>query len=158
MKGHIAVIGIGNVLCSDEGVGIHVINRLKRMKLPRNVQLFDCGTNAIAVLEAMDGAKKAILIDATSSGGRPGTVRLYRVGQLSKMEDGLLNLVSLHQFDLITALKVAKLTGAYNIPDGLVVIGVEVKSLESSPELSEEVRAAIPKVVEMVIREILDDS
>jgi hydrogenase maturation protease len=150
----VVVIGIGNILCSDEGVGVHVVNELKRMKLPSNVKVFDCGTNGMAVLEAMDGAEKAIIIDAVSSEKEPGTIYFFMIEDLAKMEDRLLKLVSLHQFDLIATLKLAELTGAYRMPHKVVIIGVEVKSLKCSLELSDEVKRAVPKVIEAIIREI----
>ena len=148
------VIGIGNILCSDEGVGIHVVRELERMRLAPNVEVFDCGTSGMAVLEAMDGAEKAIIVDATSSGEVPGTVRLYTMDDLGRMEDRLLKLVSLHQFDLIATLRLAELTNAYRMPSEVIIVGVEAKSMECSLELSDEVRKAVPKVIKAVIREI----
>lgn len=153
-KPPVVVIGIGNILCSDEGVGVHVARELERMKLPPNVGVFDCGTSGIAVLEAMDGADKAIIVDAVSSGGEPGTVNLYTIEDLVRMDDRLLKLVSLHQLDFIATLRLAELTNAYRIPREVIIIGVEAKSLECSMELSNEVRKAVPKVIEAIIREI----
>lgn len=150
----IVVIGVWNMLLSDEGVGIHVVNKLKNAHLPSSVDVYDCGTNGIAVLEAMDGAEKAIIIDAVSSGKEPGTVLLYTIEDLVKKEDGLLKLVSLHQFDLIATLRLAKLTDAYRMPSKVIIIGVEAKSLECSLKLSAEVRKAIPKVIETITHEI----
>lgn len=150
----LVVIGIGNVLCSDEGVGIHVARQLEGMKLPSNVNIFDCGTSVIAVLEAMDGAEKAIIIDAVSSGEEPGTVKRYTKEDLFKMEGKLLKLISLHQLDLITIFKIVSLTDAYTMPREVIIIGVEAKSIESSLELTEEVRKAVPKVIETIICEI----
>lgn len=153
-KAPVAVVGVGNILCADEGVGVHVVNELKRMALPPYVKVFDCGTNGFAVLEAVDGAEKAVIIDAVSAGGRPGTIYRLTLEELLAMEDVLFKLTSLHQFDLITALKVAQLTGMYRVPRDIVVIGVEVKSLEFNLALSEEVRLSIPKLIELVLREI----
>lgn len=153
-KPPVVVIGIGNILCSDEGVGIHVVRELERMRLAPNVGVFDCGTSGMAVLEAMDGAEKAIIVDATSSEDEPGTVRLYTMEDLGKMEDRLLKLVSLHQFDLIATLRLAELTNAYRMPSEVIIVGVEAKSMECSLELSDEVRKAVPNVIKAVIREI----
>ena len=149
----VAVIGIGNVLCSDEGVGIHVINEFKRETLNSNAKIFDCGTSGIAVLEAMDGTEKAIIIDAVSSGSKPGTIHLYTMEDLLRMEDNTLKLVSLHQFDLMATLKLGMTTNAYKMPRKIIIIGVEVKSLESSMDLSDELTEALPKVIETVIHE-----
>jgi len=149
----VAIIGIGNILCSDEGVGIHVINDINHEALNSNVKVFDCGTSGIAVLEAMDDTEKAIIIDAVSSGRKPGTIHLYTMEDLLRMEDKTLKLVSLHQFDLMATLKLGMTTNAYKMPCRIIIIGVEVKSLESSMDLSDEVTKALPKVIETVIHE-----
>lgn len=153
-KPSLVVIGVGNILCSDEGVGVHIVNELKRMILPSYVAIFDCGTSGIAVLEAMDSARKAIIIDAVYSRGEPGTVYLYTMDDMLQMEDRLLAFVSLHQFDLISTLKLANLTDAYKMPHEIVLIGIEVKSLDCSLSLSDEVKKSFPKVIDAIMQEI----
>lgn len=147
----IAIIGVGNVLRSDDGIGIHVVNELKRVELPKNVKLFDCGTSGISVLEAMDGADKAIIIDATCSGEEPGTVRIYKLERPAKGR--LDKLVSLHQLDIVATIELAELMNI-KVPNEIIIIGVEAKSLDYSMELSNEVKNAIPKVIEAVIGEV----
>ena len=153
-KPSIVVIGVGNTLFSDEGVGVHVVNQLKRMPLPSNVEVVDCGTNGIAVLEALDGAEKAVIVDAVSAGGKPGTIYRLTLSEILAMEDRLLKLVSLHQFDLIAALKLAELTTVYKMPRDIIIVGVEAKSFDLGLGPSEEIKRVIPKVVEVVLREI----
>jgi len=60
----IAVMGIGNILLMDGGIGIHVIEELKGMDLPEGVEVFDCDTDPFLDLESMDGVDKAIIVDA----------------------------------------------------------------------------------------------
>ena len=153
-KPPIAIIGVGNILCSDEGLGVHVINELKKLELPEYVALYDCGTSGIAVLEALDGSKKGIIIDAVSMGGRPGKIYRLTLDDILSMEDNLFKMVSLHQFDLISTLKVAQITGVYNIPEDIVIIGVEGKNYEFSLDLSDDVKKVIPRVIELVLEEI----
>ena len=153
-KAPIVVVGVGNILCSDEGVGVHVANRLKRMTLPPNVEVFDCGTSGIAVLEALDGAEKAVIVDAVLTGSEPGTIHKFTVEEILAMEGNLFKMISLHQFDLIATLKFAQLTDVYSMPREIVVIGVEAKSLEPSLKLSKEVERSLPKVIEAVLREV----
>ncbi len=69
------VLGIGNLLMGDEGVGVHVVRRLERMPLPASVQCLDGGTGSFVLLEAMQQACRIILIDATLDGQSSGTVR-----------------------------------------------------------------------------------
>lgn len=153
-KPKLVIIGVGNILCSDEGVGVHIVNELKNMALKSNVALFDCGTSGIALLEAIDGSDKAIIIDAVYSGKEPGTIHLYTINDLLQIEDRLLTFFSLHQFDLISTLKLASLTNAYRIPRKIVLIGIEAKNLDCSLNLSNEVKKAFPKVIDAIMQEI----
>ncbi len=148
------IVGVGNILCSDEGIGVHIINRLKEMDLPDYVGIYDCGTNGIAVLEALDGCKKGIIIDAVSMGGPPGKIYRFTVDDILQMEDNLFKLVSLHQFDLISTLKVAQITDVYHLPKDIVIIGIEGKSFDFSLELTDEVANVIPNVIRIVMEEI----
>lgn len=150
----IAVIGIGNVLCGDEGIGIHIVNKLKYESLPSNVEVYDCDTDIFAVLEAMDGARKAIIIDAMHLGYEPGTIRKFSCKELLGISSKLMNIVSFHQFDLASILRIAQLTGVYKLPDEIVIFGVEVESCDYSTDISNGVRQVIPKVIDEIIKEI----
>jgi len=150
----VSIVGVGNILCSDEGVGVYVIEKLRDMKLPEYVILYDCGTSGIAVLEALDGSLKGIIIDAVSMGGPPGKIYRFSLDEVLSMEDNLFRMVSLHQFDLVSTLKLASYTDVYRLPGDIVIIGVEGKDYSFNVGLSKEVEEAIPDVIELVIKEI----
>ena len=124
------------------------------MELPPNVEAIDCGSSGLRVLDALDGASKAIIIDAVKAGGKPGDVYRLGIEEVLEEERKLLKLISLHQFDLIAALRVGQLTSVYKLPKDIVVIGVEPKALEFGLELSDEVKRAIPKAVELILEEV----
>ena len=73
--GHVLVLGIGNVLMGDEGVGVHVVRHLESMRLPASVQCLDGGTGSFLLLEPLQQASRVVLIDATVDENPPGTVR-----------------------------------------------------------------------------------
>lgn len=68
------VLGLGNVIMGDEGVGIHVVRALEKLQLPDNVQCLDGGTGGFILLEPLQAADHIILIDATDDGNPQGTV------------------------------------------------------------------------------------
>ncbi|HCF71317.1 MAG TPA: hypothetical protein DER33_07035, partial [Syntrophomonas sp.] len=72
----IMVVGIGNYILQDEGVGVHVINRLMEMNLPPQVSLVDGGTHSYDLVDFFCQADTVIVVDALKAGGEPGT--LYR--------------------------------------------------------------------------------
>ncbi len=71
---HILVLGIGNVLMGDEGVGVEVVRQVSQLPLPENVECLDGGTGSFLLLEPMQRANRVILIDATIDGNAPGIV------------------------------------------------------------------------------------
>jgi hydrogenase maturation protease len=72
------IVGIGNVLMGDEGVGVHVIRALETMTLPEGVECLDGGTGGMHLLEFLQRPQRIIMVDATDDGGAPGTIRRLR--------------------------------------------------------------------------------
>jgi hydrogenase maturation protease len=70
----ILVLGLGNVLMGDEGVGVHVVRAIEQRTLPANVECLDGGTGGFTLLEPLQSAGRIILIDAAANGNPPGTV------------------------------------------------------------------------------------
>lgn len=71
----ILVLGIGNYLMCDEGIGVHVIHQIEQRRLPEGVRTLDGGTGGFTLLGPMSEARRLILIDATADGGPPGRVQ-----------------------------------------------------------------------------------
>jgi hydrogenase maturation protease len=68
------VLGLGNVIMGDEGVGVHVVRELEKIRFPANIECLDGGTGGFVLLEPLQSADHIILIDATDDGNPPGTV------------------------------------------------------------------------------------
>jgi len=143
-----AVIGIGNILLGDEGVGVRIIEELKKLELPEGVEVHDGATSGIAILNFLEGVDRAIIVDAVKGGGEPGTD--YRF----KIEEALENneMISLHDIDFTLAYRVTR--DIIDLPEDIVVIGVEPEKIENSLELSEKVSNAIPEVLNKILEEL----
>jgi len=76
--GPILILGIGNILMGDEGVGVHVVRHLEARGLPEGVACLDGGTGSFQLLDALQSASRVVLVDATVDGAPPGTVRRLR--------------------------------------------------------------------------------
>ncbi|MBS7287946.1 MAG: hydrogenase maturation protease, partial [Candidatus Freyarchaeota archaeon] len=76
------VIGVGNYLLGDEGVGVHVINRMKGGSLPEGVEVVDGGVGGLFLLEFFEKADKVILVDAVLGGGKPGDIYVIKPEEL----------------------------------------------------------------------------
>jgi hydrogenase maturation protease len=142
----IAVIGVGNLLLKDDGVGIHAIRTLEELNLPPGIELFDCDTNAFLVLEAMDKKDRAVIIDAYKKGEPPGTITVLSFDP-SNFESA--PSLSLHEFHFVDALKSSG--GVFDIPGDITIVGVEPKEVEVDDRLSPEVERVLPEVISRVL-------
>jgi len=141
------VIGVGNYLFGDEGVGVHVVKKLMELKLPEDVEVIDGGTGGVALLEFFEKADRVIVVDAALGGGEPGDVYVINPSQLEREEVRVL--ASLHEMNLYTLMEVAE---ELNILPEVIVVGVEPKEYNKmSTSLSREVEAALPKVIEKIL-------
>jgi hydrogenase maturation protease len=145
----ILVLGVGNILLSDEGIGVRVVEALEEEALPESVELLDGGTAAADLLDRLEGRRKIIIIDAVRGGGRPGDVYRFApadVGGSDQMQ------TSVHQVGLLEALAMAEYLG--ETPRNVVIYGVEPASLGWGLELSPAAAAVLPRVVGLVLEEI----
>ena len=140
------ILGIGNLLICDEGVGVHVVHALQQEPLPPDVVAFEAGTAFLDAVPEIEQADRIIVVDAMKAGEAPGTI--YRVPFEECVRPDCI--ASLHGFDLS---RVIFLAGRKS-PPAVVVIGVEPARLDWGIELSPEVQAAVPRVIETVKEEI----
>ena len=141
------IIGIGNMLCCDEGVGIQVIQQMEFMELPGSIELLDMGTSTMDLISHLEGVKKLIVIDAMKTGGTPGEIHKCKPEDLMPKEE---EPISLHEVNLLETLTTAKEKG---MEIDTVIIGVEPKVIDWGLELSEEIKQKIPAIIEAVLEE-----
>ena len=144
----IVVIGVGNLLLRDEGIGIHVVQALQEMGLPADIQLIDGGTSPdlIAYTRAGD---KMVIVDAARAGGEPGTVYRFLPGDFAAKRVGL---ASAHDIGVVENLTLMSLAG--NQPRETVIIGVEPAEIDWGTELSPVLRSKLPEIIRAVLKEI----
>jgi len=94
----------------------------------------------------MDGSRKLVI-------GRPGSIYRFMLSEILT-EDRRMKMTSLHDLDLITALKIAELTRIYKLPREMIVIGIEPASIKMGMEPSPKVKRTIPKIIDLVLKEI----
>jgi len=149
----IAVAGFGNILMGDEGVGVHIINELSKVKSQKsNVELIDGGTNALDIILSLKDMDKLVVIDAMKNGGKPGNIYKFPNFQISKFPNLEIVKSSLHELSIIDSLKIAEKLGT--IPKEIVFIGVEPKEIEPKMELSEELKNKISEIIKTVLCEV----
>jgi hydrogenase maturation protease len=144
----IVVIGVGNLLQKDEGVGIHAIQALEKMHLPKDIKLVDGGTEPDLI--AFTGAgDKMIIIDCAKAGGKPGDIYRFKPEDLAA---GKGTLTSAHEMGVVENLNLMSLTG--NKPKDVVIIGMEPAEIDWGMELSATLKKRLPDLVKVVLGEI----
>jgi hydrogenase maturation protease len=146
----IIIIGAGNVLCRDEGLGVHIIEKLREYDLHGNVTLIDAGTATVDAFIDSASADKVVVIDAVQAGGAPGSIYHLSLEDISA-EKGYTR-TSLHQISLCDSFNMARLL-MDKVPE-VIVIGVEPESIESGLELSPSIRKRKKKIIEIILREL----
>ena len=148
-NGRVAIVGIGNVLMGDDGIGVRAVEALRDRPLPTGVDLHDAGTAVQDLVPDLAEYDQVIVVDAVRTGGEPGVVHRFDIR--SDTIAGEDPRWSLHDMNLITALRLQQVAGEATPP--IRVIGVEPKQVRPSLELSEEVRARLPQVTALVVEE-----
>ena len=143
------VIGIGNYLLRDEGIGVHVVHQLLEQGVPAGVELVDGGTHSYDLLEFFCQAEKIIVVDAMKAGGEPGAIYRAPVDELGLKPEK--NMISLHELHFIEAVEMLRKLG-YD-PE-IIVYGVEPAIIDWGTDLSPQLEAKLPKLLELVDQEI----
>ena len=150
MGNSVVVIGLGNLLRRDEGLGIRAVARLQtRYLLPPTVQLVDGGTLGLELLSYLEAAPRVLVLDAVLTEGPPGTLMRAVDGEVPAYF-GMCT--SPHEIALTDLLAVMKLRGTE--PDELVLLGLQPDTIELGWELSEPLNASLDKLVDAAAQEL----
>ena len=143
----ITILGIGNIILSDEGFGVRVVEYLeKNFNFPDNVQLLDGGTLGIELTQFITGTKKLLIIDSIDGGKEAGTM-FHLVGD--EVKKHFSEKISMHEVGIQEVLTMLELTGKA-VPE-VVVIGAQPFDLEAGVDLSPDMAKLLPKVAELAV-------
>ena len=146
----IAVLGLGNLMRTDDAVGMLALQRLRAdPRFPQSVPLIEGGTQGLELLYPLEGITHLLALDAIDAGARPGTVLHYAGDEI----DGLPVAKSVHLLgfsDLIGALRLTE-----SAPREIVVLGVQPRKIDWGTELTPPVAAALATLVENAIEQVM---
>ena len=145
----IVILGVGNLLLSDEGVGVHVANELVKLELPPGVTVVEGGTDGFRLINVITEADRLIVVDAVKGGGAPGSIYRFDINEVQNCPSGFKT--SVHQIGI---LEVINLSGLIGKTPQTTVIGIEPESLEMGMELSPEIKSKIPRIIELIWDEL----
>jgi len=143
------ILGLGNPLFSDEGVGIHLVQGLMWEEISERAEIVDGGTDALYLLGTIEGTDHLLVVDAIDGDGAPGS--LYRL-EGEQIDTGWKNRLSAHQIGFQEVLGLARLQG--RLPAQIVLLGVQPQSLDWGTELTDTVAGVLPRLRAMVYEQI----
>ncbi len=159
----ITILGIGNILYGDEGFGVRVVEELKNMGLPEDVELIEGGTDGAKLLPVITQADYLIIVDAISADDEAGAIFRIPIEELRQRQGLPIIKTSLHQMSIMDVLSMA------NVLDREVrgvIIGIQPKEIPLHPflphegggwrrgNLSPEIEARVPEVIDLIMKEV----
>ncbi len=140
------ILGVGNLVRGDDGVGVHVAQALLARGCPEGVTVLDGGTAPLDALAYVGLVDRLIIVDAADLGEAPGAIRRLTPDDLLPAQG---DSVSLHDLDLLWALGVLRATGQE--PAQVTIIGVQPESLDWSTDLSPALSARLDEIINAVL-------
>ncbi|MBC8413971.1 MAG: HyaD/HybD family hydrogenase maturation endopeptidase [Nitrospira sp.] len=147
-----AIVGIGNLLMQDDGLGIHAIQRLQRdYHFPEYVELIDGGTMGLDLLPFIEGNERVLFIDAINLGKDPGTMGILEGDDIPAFFS---KKISVHQVGLPDMLCAANLMGI--TPSEMCLVGMQPKSLATCAELSDVISDRFDHLIQQILNRLSD--
>jgi hydrogenase maturation protease len=144
------VIGLGNLLRGDDGVGVRVAQMLTEQVLPPGVEVIDGGTQGLGIVNLIEGRQRVIVVDAADVGQSPGQFVRFTLDEAHLLGDD--QHLSIHAAGLRDALLLAQ--ALKMLPDEVIILGVQPANFDWESTLSPQVEAILPDLIEAVLAEL----
>ncbi len=151
MKTEVTIIGFGNKYRSDDGIGIRVIEELKKLDSFKEVEVIDGGTSGTDLLFLAKECKKIIIIDAIDIGKDAGQVVCIKASDIEEFIKGDYKSLSLHDLNLCDVLKIIR---ELKIDTEILIIGVKPENIGFGESLTPEIEKKIPGIITRIKKEI----
>jgi hydrogenase maturation protease len=149
----VVVIGLGNMLMSDEGIGAHLVQKLSNLrgKFP-NVDFIDAGTGGMNVLYMLENRRKAVIIDCANMDLRPGDIRKFTPAHVQSTK--ALAHYSLHEQDLLQIINLAKKLD--KCPKNIIIFGIQPETTGFGSNLSKKLLDKIDDYISLICGELVE--
>lgn len=150
MSNKVSIIGLGNLLLRDEGVGVHVVTKLqKEYDLPEELSVLDGGTLGLDLLPLIEGQEKIIFIDAADLKMEPGAVAIIENENLPSF---LAPKLSFHHVGLADLLFASTIQGSK--PTQVILIGIQPEKVEVGLSLSDTLTQKLSQIIDLIIKKL----
>ncbi len=150
-KKDVIVIGLGNMLLSDEGIGVHLVRRLSKQqdKFPLT-DFIDAGLAGMSLLHLIANRKRAVIIDCAQMGAEPGTIRRFASDEVQSVKQ--LSHYSLHEADILQVINLSKQLG--ECPGEIVFLGIQPEMLNPGQNLSKTLSDRLDAYIADICKEL----
>lgn len=146
----VTIVGVGNILLQDEGVGVHTIQKLReRFDFPEDVAIIDGGTMGLDLLPFIEDTERLLLIDAIDLKKEPGTIGIIEGKEIPIV---IKTKVSPHQIGLTDLFSVMRILEKG--PEEITVIGIQPASIQTGADLSSEVKEGLEGLINAIIERL----
>ncbi|MFW6111495.1 MAG: hydrogenase maturation protease [Candidatus Bipolaricaulota bacterium] len=146
--GKLGVLGVGNTLKGDDGIGVVLVKELKKEEFPGEVEFHEVGTSGMNILHYLEGLDKAVIVDALRSGGNPGDSIFFRPEEVDKD----ITVRSTHDANLLEAIELSETLGER--PEKIVIMGVIPDDMTIRDGLSPLLENKLPDLVKKLKKKI----
>ncbi len=149
-SGRISILGIGNILLSDEGVGVHAVNAIKKKySFSPEIDIIDGGTMGLDLLPIFQTQDKILIIDAVDFNKEPGYVGTLEGSNIPSVLNAKLSVHHIGFSDLLFAAKLMRET-----PPEVYLVGIQPKSLDVGLDMTEEIRVKLDSIIDLTIQKL----
>ncbi|MFH1729980.1 MAG: HyaD/HybD family hydrogenase maturation endopeptidase [Pseudomonadota bacterium] len=149
---NILLCGVGNILMTDEGIGVHLINEIEKQNIvPENVEIMDGGTLGFALIPYFCNREKLIIVDAVKVKGEEG--ELYRFCP-DNIKESKATPISFHDLGILDVIRTMKMQDA-NVPKEIVIFGINVRNMDLGTELTETIKNKIEVYIKEILKELV---
>ena len=144
---NILILGIGNILQSDDGLGVYIVNHLMEsdIQLPEGIEIIDGGTAGFDLLDVMAGRDKIIIIDALEADDTPGSVYRFTPNNLIDSR----SMISLHEVGIMEVAKLLNLMGSEPEIEFIGIVPEDISTTDIC--ISKSVKESIPVAIEQIL-------
>ena len=153
MRKAVVVLGLGNPLMRDEGVGVYLVQRLAEFAGHHpSADFIDAGTGGWSVLHLIEGRRKAVMIDCAFMDEAPGAIKRFTPDDVRSRK--VLAHQSLHEADLLHVIAMAEQFA--QAPKDIVIFGIQPEAVEPGPDLSQTIVDRVDEYIALILQEIED--
>jgi hydrogenase maturation protease len=146
----ITILGLGNILMTDEGVGVHTVNEFeRRYEVPDYVEIVDGGAAGLDLIPFIEGREKVLMVDAVNFDREPGYIDIL---ENDAIPIRLTQKASMHHLGLMDVLCIVRMSG--NIPRNMCIIGIQPKSLELGLDMTPEIWDKKDVLIERIVSKL----